>query len=195
MHAVTVTDRGGLKGLSPAEIERPERQAGEALMHVVAAGVNFLDIYMRRQAAARVPGMEGAGTIEELGPDGAQVGLSVGDRVAWVMHPGAYGEYASVPLGKLVPVPSDIELKTAAAAMLQGLTAQYLLGDSYAVQSGDVALVHAAAGGVGRLLTQLAAGNGGTVIGTVSSAAKADKARSLARIFHETGAAPMVGGA
>jgi NADPH2:quinone reductase len=131
---------------------------------------------MRRDGAAAIPGMEGAGVIEAIDIDDP-TGLRVGDRVAWVMQPGAYAQHVALPSRALVPVPNEIDLQTAAAAILQGLTAQYLVTDSATVGAGDTVLVHAGAGGVGRLLAQLVVAAGGRVLATVSSEEKATVAR------------------
>lgn len=179
MRAIVVTEGGGPDVLVPGVAPMPQRGSGEVLVRVAAAGVNFLDVYMRRAAEARIPGMEGAGVVEQIDEVGRRAGLAVGDRVAWIMHPGSYAAFASVPVARLVPVPDDVELVTAAAAMLQGLTAGYLAGDSYPIRAGDVALVHSAAGGVGRLLSQLAVAAGARVLATVSSDEKARIVRAV----------------
>lgn len=158
------------------EVADPVPAPGEALVRVAAAGVNFLDVYMRRAGVTPVLGMEGAGTVDRLGTNAGHGEFAPGDRVAWVMQPGAYAELVCVPVSALVPVPAGIDLETAAAAMLQGLTAQYLSTECHPVREGETVLVHAAAGGVGRLLTQLAVAAGARVLGTVSSAAKAEVA-------------------
>jgi NADPH2:quinone reductase len=148
---------------------------------VAAAGVNFMDVYQREgqgHYAGRLPylpGAEGAGTVTELGPGVTQ--FSVGDRVAWSGAPGSYAECAVVPAGAAVPVPDGMDLRVAAAVMLQGMTAHYLCHSTYPVAPGDPVVVHAAAGGVGLLLTQLVKMRGGEVIATTSSAAKAELAR------------------
>ena len=121
-----------------------------------------------------VPGVEGAGTVIAAAAD--VVGVAVGDRVGWVNQPGGYAQHVAVPATATVPIPPELPLETAAAALLQGMTAHYLLHDTYPVRPGDTVLVHAAAGGMGQLLTQLARWRGARVIGTVSSAAKAELA-------------------
>ena len=164
------------------DARQPAPGPGKVVVEVVAAGVNFMDIGVRRGMAwtdvpePKVIGVEGAGRVIALGEGVA--GFAVGDRVAWVYAPGSYAERVEIPEGALVPVPDAIDDRTAAAIMMQGLTASHFATDFYPVQPGDVALVHAAAGGVGLLLTQIVKLRGGTVIGRVSSAAKAEIARS-----------------
>lgn len=154
---------------------------GQVLVNVAAAGVNFADIYARegrppyRREPPFVPGSEGAGTIAGLGPD--VTGFAVGDRVAWAGAPGGYAEQAVIPAASAVAIPDGVDSQLAAAVMLQGITAHYLCHSTYPVAHGDVTLVHAAAGGVGLLLTQLVKLRGGIVIATTSTAAKADEAR------------------
>ena len=160
MRAITVAEHGGPEVLRLTERERPEAGPGQVLVEVAAAGVNFIDTYQRCGAYPMdlpyVIGSEGAGTVVEVGPDSADV--AVGDRVAWAMVPGSGGsEYAVLPCEKVVPVPTGVTLETAAAVMLQGMTAHYLVESTYPAQSGQTALVHAAAGGVGLLLCQLLA--------------------------------------
>lgn len=147
----------------------------------MAAGVNFIDVYHRTGlyplSLPFTPGQEAAGVVDALGPDVAD--LSIGDHVAFGFHPGgAYAEYALVPAQKLVRVPATIDLPVAAAAMLQGMTAHYLTRSTFALQPGDTALVHAAAGGVGLLLIQMAKLAGARVFGTVSTEQKAELARA-----------------
>jgi NADPH2:quinone reductase len=162
------------------DIEVPRPGPGQALVKVAFSGVNFLDIQYRvgRAHATRVPfvnGSEAAGVVESVG-DGV-TGVNAGDRVAWTMILGAYAEYAVVPASRLVPLPAKIDVKTAAAAMLQGMTAHYLTHSTYPLGPGDTALVHAAAGGVGALIVQAAKLRGAKVIATVGTDAKADIAR------------------
>jgi NADPH2:quinone reductase len=143
-----------------------------------AAGVNYVDTYHRRGLYQRkmpfTPGMEGGGIVDALGPDVTDV--APGDRVVYAMHIGSYADYAIVPAWRLVNVPDELEIEVATAAMLQGLTAQYLTHDTYPVKAGDTVLVHAAAGGVGLLLVQIAKLLGARVIGTASTQEKADLA-------------------
>lgn len=164
----------------------PEPAAGEALVRLEYAGVNFIDIYMRsgqyaRSHTYRTPlpmtiGMEGGGTVAALGA--GVTDLTIGDRVAYCIVRGSYAEYAAVPAWKLVKVPDNVPLRIATALMLQGLTAHYLSHSAFALGPGHTCLVHAAAGGVGQLLTQLAKLSGATVIATAGSIEKAALARS-----------------
>lgn len=180
--AIRVERTGGpevlrLTELSDAEIGTPG--PGEAVVEIAAAGVNFIDIYQRSGVYARtlpfIPGSEGAGTVTAVG-DGV-TGVSVGDRVAWESVPGSYAGAVRAPAGRLVPVPGGVDDRQAAAVMLQGLTAHYLANDSYRIVAGDPVLIHAGAGGVGLLLTQLAKAKGAIVITTVSTPAKAELSR------------------
>jgi len=181
MRAVVVNQHGGPQVLEVAEQEAPQPGNGQLLVDVAAAGVNFMDIY-RRQGnppyagdLPYVPGAEGAGTVAAVGSGVS--GFAEGDRVAWPVASGSYAEQALVPAASAVPVPDGIGLQTAAAAMLQGMTAHYLVNSTYPVAQGDHVVVHAAAGGVGLLLTQMARMRGGIVIATTSTAQKADLAR------------------
>jgi NADPH:quinone reductase len=179
MKAVIVHDCGGPEVLSYEEVTRPVPGTGEVLVKLTAIGLNFIDVYHRiglyPLPRPFIPGMEGAGKVEEVGP--GVTGITPGDRVAWAMQTGAYAEYAIVPAWKLVPIPTGVEESSAAALMLQGMTAHYLTTSVYPVKAGDTALVHAAAGGAGLLLVQLAKRLGARVIGTVSTEAKAELAR------------------
>jgi NADPH2:quinone reductase len=179
MKAVRVHQFGGPEALSYDEISLPEPGPGEARVKIEAAGVNFIDIYQRTgQYRGQLPltlGMEAAGVVDAVGPGVSDV--KPGDRVAYAMQQGSYAGYAAVPAWKLVPVPDDVDLWQAAAVMLQGMTAHYLTHSTYPLQPGDTALVHAAAGGVGLLLVQLAKRRGTRVIGTVSTEEKARLAR------------------
>jgi NADPH:quinone reductase len=179
MKAIVISKTGGPEVLAYQEAEIPSPKAGEALVKLAAIGVNFIDVYHRTGlyplTLPFIPGMEGAGTVEAVGPD--VTGVSVGDDVAYAMTPGSYAEYAVVPAGRLVEIPRSIDMQMAAAAMLQGMTAHYLTTSTYPLKGGDVALVHAAAGGVGLLLIQMAKRAGASVIGTVSTEAKAQLAR------------------
>jgi NADPH2:quinone reductase len=163
------------------ETPKPAPQAGEALVEIAAAGVNFIDVQHRagRYKPPALPftlGSEAAGTVSAVGADVTEV--AVGDRVAYAMVLGAYADYALVPAKRLVKLPDEIDLRTAAAVMLQGLTAHYLTHSTYALKPGDTALVHAAAGGAGQLITQVARLRGATVYGTVGGEAKAKIARA-----------------
>ena len=181
MKAVQVTQTGGLEALHYTDVRRPEPAAHQALIEVRAIGVNFVDIYYREGIyPATLPliiGQEGAGVIVELG-DGME-GFQVGDNVAWCMYLGAYAEFAVVPEAHLVRLPSHISYEQAAAILLQGMTAEYLTSDTFPLEKGDTALVHAGAGGVGLLLTQMAVQRGVHVITTVSSDEKAALSRSM----------------
>jgi NADPH:quinone reductase len=184
MRAIRVHACGGPEALRYDEISVPAPQAGEALVEIAAAGVNFIDV-QHRSGRYKPPGppalpftlgSEAAGTVTAVG--GGVTEVAVGDRVAYAMVLGAYAEYALVPAKRLVKVPSEIDLKTAAAVMLQGLTAHYLTHSTYAVKPGATTLVHAAAGGAGQLITQVARLRGATVYGTVGGEAKAAIARA-----------------
>lgn len=175
MKAIRVSETGGPEVLRLEEVPDPEPGPGEARVRVERAGVNYVDTYHRTGLYAKplpfTVGVEGAGVVDTVGPD--VDGLAVGDRVAWCMHPGSYAEAAVVPAWKLVPIPDDVSTETAAALMVQGMTAHYLVHGTYPLGPDDVAVVHAAAGGVGLLLVQLAKAAGATVIGTCSTEEKA----------------------
>jgi NADPH:quinone reductase len=182
MRAVIIEQLGGPEVLKIAERPVPEPQAGQAVVQVAAAGVNFMDIYQRQGVGGYqpkqfpvTPGGEGAGTIVALAA--GVTSLSVGDHVAWANAPGSYAEQVAVPADRLVPVPPDVDLNVAAAVMLQGMTAHYLCYSTYPVREGDVVVVHAAAGGVGLLLTQMVKRCGGVVVATTSGGEKMDLAR------------------
>jgi len=179
MQAIQVRTHGGPEALEFVEIDRPVPHGGEALVRLEAIGVNFIDVYHRtglyKLPLPLVPGSEGAGVVESVG-EGVMV-VEKGDRVAYAMARGAYAEYAAVPAQMLVPIPAGVDFKTAAAAMLQGMTAHYLALSTYPLHAGDSALVHAAAGGVGGLLVQIAKMRGARVFGTVSTEEKAKIAR------------------
>ena len=171
---------GGPEVLAVAEVAPPTPSADELLVQVAAAGVNFVDTYRRSGAYAtpfpHIVGVEGAGVVTQVGADVTD--FVAGDRVAWVDAPGSYAEQVSLPAAKAAPVPEGLELTTAAAVALQGITAQYLVNSTYAVRPGDEVLVHAAAGGVGLVLVQLVTLRGGRVIGTVSTEEKERLARA-----------------
>jgi len=162
-----------------AELPVPEAAAGQVVVKVEAAGVNFIDVYQRNGLyPVQLPyvlGVEGSGTVSEVGSGSGT--LAVGDRVAWAAGPGTYAEYVAVPSDKLVKVPEAIGFPEAAAAMLQGMTAHYLALETYPIKKGDTVLVHAAAGGVGQLLVQVAKRRGARVLATVSTEQKAELAR------------------
>jgi NADPH2:quinone reductase len=165
--------------LAYGDVAVPQPKAGEVLVRIGAIGVNFIDVYHRTGRYPNnppfTPGMEAAGVVEAVGPDVKD--LKPGDRVAYAMTLGSYGEYAVVPAAKLVPVPDGVSDQQAAAIMLQGMTAHYLARSTYPIQPGDTVLVHAGAGGVGLLLTQIAKHAGGRVITTVSTEEKAALSR------------------
>ena len=180
MRAIQITKTGGPEVLELVELPQPEPKAGEALVKIAASGVNFIDTYLRegRYPAPLpfVPGQEAAGTVVALGEGVSE--FAVGDRVAWAHTRGAYAEFACVPVSALVRVPPEVSLDAAAAVLLQGMTAAYLVYSTYKIQRGDTVLVHAGAGGVGLLLTQMAKRLGATVLTTVSTDEKADLSRS-----------------
>jgi NADPH2:quinone reductase len=180
MQAIVIEELGGPEVLRLRDVPAPKPGPGEIAVDVSAAGVNFMDTgtrTMERQLAPLplTPGMEGAGRVVELG-DGVSE-FAVGDRVAWVFVLGSYAERIVLPATSAVPIPDSITDETAAALMMQGLTANHFTTQAYAVQPGDVTLVHAAAGGVGLMLGQLIKVRGGTVIGLVSRPEKVEIAR------------------
>ena len=179
MKAVRVHTTGGPEVLQYEDVPAPEPGARQVVVKIAAAGVNFVDVYQRR-GLYPVPlpftaGQEAAGTVTQVGSGAGDVKL--GDCVAYTGVLGAYAELAVVPADRLVPLPEDVSARQAAALMLQGMTAHYLATNTYPLQPGDTCLVHAAAGGVGLLLCQIAKFRGARVIGTVSTAAKAELAR------------------
>ncbi|UQA61179.1 quinone oxidoreductase family protein [Polyangium aurulentum] len=179
MRAIVVPQPGGREVLSVAEMDTPTPGPGGVLVRVEAAGVNFIDVY-QRSGAYKMPlpgrlGLEGAGVVEAIGSEVS--GIAPGARVAWTSVPGSYASHVVVPADKLVTVPEGIDTKTAAAAILQGMTAQFLCTSTYALKEGDACIVHAAAGGVGQLLCQMADQAGAFVFGTVSTREKAQLAR------------------
>ena len=179
MKAIQIHQTGGPEVLQLAELPIPEPGPGQVLIRVEATGVNFIEVYFRKgvykASLPLVPGSEAAGTVEELGP--GVTGFEAGDAVASVSVLGSYAEYAVVAAASLVKVPAGLTMEQAAAAMLQGMTAHYLAYSTFPLKAGDTALVHAAAGGVGLLLTQMAARIGARVIATVSTEEKAELAR------------------
>ncbi|MEP6994547.1 MAG: quinone oxidoreductase [Acidobacteriota bacterium] len=179
MKAIRVHSPGGPEALRYEDVPDPVPSAGEAVVRVEAAGVNFIDVY-HRTGLYKVPlpatlGQEGAGIVETVGP--GVDGVRSGDRVAWAVVLGAYAEKAAVPADRLIRLPEGVTARQGAAAMLQGMTAHYLACSTYPLKRGDVCLVHAAAGGVGLLLCQIARMRGARVIGTVSTAEKAALAK------------------
>jgi NADPH:quinone reductase len=183
MKAVRIHRYGGAEVLQNEEVPVPEPKAGDARVKLEASGVNYIDIYYRTGLyPSQLPftlGTEGAGVVDAIGEDVTEV--KKGDRVAYAMIPGSYAEFVIVPAARLVPVPSSVSSADAAALILQGMTAHYLTHSTYPLKEGDTALVHAAAGGAGLLLVQVAKRLGATVIGTVSTDAKA-------RLAEEAGA-------
>jgi NADPH2:quinone reductase len=190
MRAIVVEQNGGPEVLTIGERPDPEPGPGQLLVRVAAAGVNFMDIYQREgrppydNALPYVPGGEGAGTVVAAG-DGV-TGFGAGDHVAWTGIPGSYAELALLPADRALAVPAGVGLDTAAAVLLQGMTAHYLCHSTYPVAAGEVAVVHSAAGGVGLLLTQMVVMRGGVVVATTSTEAKAELAR-------QAGAAHLAG--
>ncbi len=178
MRAVIGSRHGGPEVLQIGEVAPPEPGPGQLLVDVAAAGVNYMDIYQREgrppyasAALPYVPGAEGAGTVAGVGPGVSD--FAVGEPVAWTQGPGSYAEQVAVPAALAVPVPEGVSLSVAGAVMLQGMTAHYLCHSTYPVAEGDPVVVHAAAGGVGLLLTQMIAMRGGVSIATTSTPAKA----------------------
>jgi NADPH2:quinone reductase len=174
MKAIRVDQTGGPEVMRVWEVDTPQPKPGEVRLRLEAIGVNFLDVYHRTGLYPLdlpfTPGVEGAGEVEEIGP-GVRAFVP-GDRVAWTMHPGAYAEYAVVPEQKLIPLPENISYMQAAAVLLQGMTVHYLIKGTYFVKEKDKVLIHAAAGGVGRLLVQACKHLGAVVIGTASTPEK-----------------------
>lgn len=179
MYAIRVHQFGGPDALAYEEVPQPEPGAGEVRLKVEAAGVNFIDIYHRtgqyKAALPITPGSEAAGIIDAVGA--GVTDFKPGDRAAYSMSLGAYAEYVIVSAAKVVSVPDPVDSRSAAAVLLQGLTAHYLVMDTYRLREGDTALIHAAAGGLGHLLVQAAKLRGARVIGTVSTEEKAQMAR------------------
>jgi len=179
MKAIQVKQVGGPEAIQVADLPVPQPKANEAVVKLAASGVNFIDVYFREgRYKAPLPlvlGQEGAGVVTAAGAEVKSV--NVGDRVAWTGAHGACAEYAAVPADRLVPIPQGVSDQQAAAVMLQGMTAHYLSHDTYPLKRGETALVHAAAGGVGLLLVQMAHHIGARVIATVSTDEKAELAR------------------
>jgi NADPH2:quinone reductase len=179
MKAIRVHTPGGPEQLSLDEVPVPVPGAGQALVKIVKSGVNFIDIYFRIGLYKADPpfgiGMEASGVVEAVGA--GVTGLAPGDRVAYAMARGSYAEYACVPAAQLVKIPDGLDFDQAAAAMLQGMTAHYLTHSTFPLKAGDTCLVHAAAGGAGLLIVQMAKMRGARVIGTTSTAGKARKAK------------------
>ena len=180
MKAVFVEQPGGPENLKYADLPKPSPGPGQALVKIAASGVNFIDVYFRTGLYKADPpivlGNEAAGTVEAVGTDVTDV--KPGDRVAYAMARGSYAEFAVLPSWQLVKLPHAVEFETAAAAMLQGMTAHYLTHSTYPLKAGETCLIHAAAGGVGLLLVQMAKMIGARVIGTAGTAEKAEQARA-----------------
>jgi NADPH:quinone reductase len=180
MKQIQVKELGGPEAMQLVDAPTPQPGPQQALVRIAAAGVNFIDVYFRTglyKAPSPVTlGNEGAGTVEAVGPEVTDV--KPGDRVAYAMARGSYAEFALVPSSMLVKIPDHVDFNTAAAAMLQGMTAHYLTHSTYPLKSGDTCLVHAAAGGAGGLIVQMARMQGARVFGTVSTEEKARIARA-----------------
>jgi NADPH2:quinone reductase len=187
MKAIQIQKTGGPEVLTLVDLPVPKPQANEAIVKIAASGVNFIDVYVREgRYPAQLPfvdGQEGAGTVTEVGSEVKS--LKPGDRVAYSNVLGSYAEYAAVPEDKLVKVPAGLDDHQAAAAMLQGMTAHYLVYSTYPLKKGETTLIHAAAGGVGLLLVQMAKNIGARVIGTAGSEEKA-------RLAKDAGADDMI---
>lgn len=179
MQAIQVSQVGGPEVLTPVDLPVPTPKPNEALVQIKAAGVNFIDVYFREgrypSPLPFVNGQEGAGVVTEVGKEVTT--LQPGDRVAYTSTLGSYAEYAAVPASRLVKIPDGLDFEQAAAAMLQGMTAHYLVHSSYPLKKGETALIHAAAGGVGLLLVQMAKTIGARVIATAGTKEKAQLAR------------------
>jgi NADPH2:quinone reductase len=179
MKAIQVSQTGGPEVLSLVDVPSPTPKPNEALVEIKAAGVNFIDVYFREgRYPAPLPfinGQEGAGVVKEVGAEVSEV--KVGDRVAYTGALGSYAEVAAVPAARLIKIPGDLTFEQASAAMLQGMTAHYLVNSTYKLQKGETALIHAAAGGVGNLLVQMAKKIGARVIATAGTDEKAQLAR------------------
>jgi NADPH:quinone reductase len=188
MHAIQVRELGGPEVLTLVELADPSPGPGEVLVEIAAVGVNFIEVYHRTglypMPLPFVPGSEGAGRVVAVGAEVTSV--QVGDRVASTNFAGGYAQYALAPADQAVRVPESLSDELAAAVLLQGMTAHYLVHDSYRIRTGDTVLVHAAAGGAGLMLTQLATKLGARVIGTVSTPEKEKLAR-------DAGAAHVIG--
>lgn len=181
MHAIAVNEVGGPEVFTPTEVDRPAPAATQILVELAVSGVNYMDVYQRNGATPVKPpylaGVEGVGVIVEVGSDVTD--LSKGQRVGWLSGgQGAFADFVVVEAAKAVPIPDEIDDESAAAVLMQGVTAHYLAIDTHPIVPGDPVLVHAAAGGVGQMLVQVAKLRGGIVIGTVSTEAKAQVARA-----------------
>lgn len=181
MKAIVIRETGGPENMLLEEAPVPMPGPGQALVRLAISGVNFIDIYFRtglyKAELPFTPGMEGAGVVEAIGEGVTEV--QQGDRVAYAMQRGSYAQYACVPSWQLVKVPANLGLDLAAAAMLQGMTAHYLTHSTFPLQNGHTCLIHAAAGGAGQMVVQMAKKRGARVIGTVGSEAKAAIAKEV----------------
>jgi NADPH2:quinone reductase len=179
MRAIQIKTTGGPEVMELVELQTPKPGAGQVLVKIEASGVNFIDTYLREgRYAAQLPftpGQEAAGTVVELGAEVS--GFAVGDRVAWNGTRGTYAEFACAPAADLLKIPEGMSFQQAAAVLLQGLTAHYLAHDTHAIRAGETVLIHAGAGGVGLLLTQMAKRLGARVLTTVSTEQKAELSR------------------
>jgi NADPH:quinone reductase len=181
MRAIVVKELGGHEVLTVAERDDPTAGPGQLVVRVAAVGVNFMDVYQRtgvgnyKTPTPYTPGAEGAGTVLAVGE--GVTDFAVGDHVAWAAGPGSYAEQVALPARNAVPVPPSIDLKIAAAVILQGMTAHYLCNSTFPVQDGNITVVHAAAGGVGLLLIQMIKRRGGVVVATTSTTPKAELAQ------------------
>ncbi len=179
MRAIRVHEFGGPEAMRLEELPSPKPGEGQALVRIEASGLNFIDVYQRtglyKNPLPYGLGLEGAGVVEAVGSGVATV--RAGDRVAWTGVPGSYATHNVIPADRLVALPAGVDARSGAAAMLQGMTAHYLAHSTYPLKAGDACLVHAAAGGVGLLLCQMARRAGARVIGTVSTEDKAKLAR------------------
>jgi NADPH2:quinone reductase len=179
MQAIQVSQVGGPEVLTAVDLPAPSPKANEALVNIKAAGINFIDVYLREGRYPTplpfISGQEAAGVVTEVGSE--VTALKPGDRVAYTSLLGSYAEYAAVPASRLVKIPEELDFEQAAAAMLQGMTAHYLVHSSYPLKQGETVLIHAAAGGVGLLLVQMAKKIGARVIATAGAQAKAQLAR------------------
>ena len=179
MQAIQVSQTGGPEVLTSVDLPVPTPKPDEALVNIKAAGINFIDVYIREGRYPTplpfVSGQEAAGVVTEVGSEVTT--LQPGDRVAYTSVLGSYAEYAAVPASRLVKIPDELDFEQAAAAMLQGMTAHYLVHSSYPLKKGETALIHAAAGGVGLLLVQMAKKIGARVIATAGTQEKAQLAR------------------
>ncbi|MEV6769153.1 quinone oxidoreductase [Nocardia sp. NPDC051030] len=180
MRAIQVSEHGGPEVLRSAEVPDPRIEAGQLLVETEAIGVNFIDTYIRTgrypQAVPYIPGAEGTGVVTAVAADVSE--FKVGDRVAWAAAPGSYAEKVAVRAAVAIPVPAGVDAPVAASALLQGMTAHYLIESIYKPEPGEAVLVHAGAGGVGLILTQLLAARGVRVITTVSSEDKEKLSRA-----------------